>query len=50
MNKRLFSGLDLTNQIVGILVKFRKDYVAIMPGIEVMCLPSVCGKSTQKFT
>ena len=36
VNKRLFSGPDLTNQIVGILVKFRKDYVAIMVGTEAM--------------
>ena len=36
MNKRLLSGPDLTNQIVGILVKFRKDYMAIMADIEAM--------------
>ena len=36
MNKRLLSGPDLTNQIVGILVKFREDYLAIMADIEAM--------------
>ena len=36
VNKRLLSGPDLTNQIVGILVKFREDYVAIMADIEAM--------------
>ena len=36
MNKRLLSGPDLINQIVGILVKFREDYVAIMADIEAM--------------
>ena len=36
MNKRLLSGPDLTNQIVGIWVKFREDYVAIMADIEAM--------------
>ena len=30
------SGPDLTNQIVGTLVKFREDYVAIMADIEAM--------------
>ena len=36
MNKRFLSGPDLTNQIVGILVKFREDYVALMAVIEAM--------------
>ena len=34
VNERLLSGPDLTNQVVGILVKFRKDYVTIMADIE----------------
>ena len=33
VNKRLLSGPDPTNQIVGILVKFREYYVAIMADI-----------------
>ena len=36
MNKRLLSGPHLTNQIVGLLVKFREHYVAIMADIEAM--------------
>ena len=36
VNKRLLSGPDPTNQIVGILVKFREDYVAIMADIKAM--------------
>ena len=36
VNKRLLSGPDLTNQIVGILVKFREDYMAIMADIAAM--------------
>ena len=34
VNKIFLSGPDLTNQIVGILVKFREDYVAIIADIE----------------
>ena len=34
VNKILLSGPDPTNQIVGILVKFREDYVVIMADIE----------------
>ena len=33
VNKRLLSGPDLTNQIVGILVNFRENYVAVMVDI-----------------
>ena len=36
VNKRLLSGPDLTNKIVGILVKFRKEYVATMAYTEAM--------------
>ena len=36
VNKRLLSGPDLTNQIVGILVKLKEEYVAIMADIEAM--------------
>ena len=36
MNKRLLSGPDLTNQVVGILVNFREDYVEIMADTEAM--------------
>ena len=36
INKKLMSGPDLTNQIISILVKFRKDFVVIMADIESM--------------
>ena len=36
LNRRLLSGPNLTNQTVGILVKFREDYVAIMADLEAM--------------
>ena len=38
VNKRLLSGLDLNNLIVGILVKFREDYVPIMEPCFIKCL------------
>ena len=36
LNKKLISGPDLSNQIISILVKFRKDLVAIMADIVAM--------------
>ena len=36
VNKRLLSGPDLTNHIVGILVKFGEEYVAAMSNTEAM--------------
>ena len=36
VNKGSLSGPDLTNQIVGILIRFREDYVVIMADIEAM--------------
>ena len=36
VNKRFLFGPDLTNQIVGILVKFREGYVKIMADLEAM--------------
>ena len=36
MNKRLLSCPDLTNQIVGILGKFREEFATIMADIEAM--------------
>ena len=43
INKRLMSGPDLTNQIISILVKFRKDFVAVMADIEDMFYQVFCG-------
>ena len=36
LNKQLIPGLDFTNQMVGVLIRFRKEQVAIMGDIEVM--------------
>ena len=36
LNKELISGLDLTNQIVGVLTRFREDEIAFMADIEKM--------------
>ena len=36
VNKSLMSGRDLTNQIIGVLVKFREKLVAVMADIEAM--------------
>ena len=37
INKELLPGLDLTNQIVGILIRFRDEKVAVMADVESMC-------------
>ena len=36
VNKSLISGPDLTNQIIGVLIKFREEPVAVMADIETM--------------
>ena len=36
LNKSLTSGPDLTNQIIGVLIKFREEPVAVMADIETM--------------
>ena len=36
LNKNLLSGPDLTNQLVGVLSRFRKEHVAVMADIEAM--------------
>ena len=36
VNKSLMSGPDLTNQIIGVLIKFRKEPGAVMVDIEAM--------------
>ena len=35
-NKQLIPGLDLTNQIVGVLIRFREEQVPFMRDIETM--------------
>ena len=36
LNKSLMSGPDLTNQIVGVITRFREESVVIMGDIEAM--------------
>ena len=36
INRELLSGPDLTNQIAGVLLQFRKEQVAVMGDIEAM--------------
>ena len=36
LNKQLIPGPDLTNQIVGVLIRFREEKVAFMGDIEAM--------------
>ena len=36
INKALLSGPDLTNQIVGVLLRFREEQIAVSGNIEVM--------------
>ena len=36
INKELLSGLDLTNHLVGILIRFRQEQVAVIRDIESM--------------
>ena len=36
INKNLLTGPDLTNQLIGVLIRFREEHVAIMADIEAM--------------
>ena len=36
LNRELLSGPDLTNQIVGVLLRFREEQIAVMGDIEAM--------------
>ena len=36
VNRNLFTGLDLTNQLIGALIQFREEHVAITADIEAM--------------
>ena len=36
LNKSLMSGPDLTNQIVGVITRFREESVVIMGDVEAM--------------
>ena len=34
LNKELLSGPDLTNQVLGVLLRFREEHVRVMGDIE----------------
>ena len=36
LNKQLIAGPDLTNQLVGVLTRFREEHIAYMADIEAM--------------
>ena len=36
-NKEILSGLDLTNQLVGVLIRFRQEQVAVIGDIKSTC-------------
>ena len=36
LNNKLLSGLDLTNQLAGVLIRFHTEEIAFMGGIEAM--------------
>ena len=36
INRNLLTGPDLTNQLIGVLIRFREEHVAIMADIEAM--------------
>ena len=48
LNKQLIPGPDLTNQIVGVLIRFREEQVAFMTFLNVnkACYDSRGGKAT----
>ncbi|XP_053395546.1 uncharacterized protein LOC128555836 [Mercenaria mercenaria] len=43
LNKNLLQGPDLTNALVGVLCRFRKDYIPVMCDIEKMFFKRVLG-------
>lgn len=49
LNRELLAGPDLTNQIVGILLKFRTENVAVMGDIESMFYQVKVPEKQQKF-
>ena len=49
LNDKLYSGPDLTNSLLGVLLRFRKEYVAIMCDIEQMFLQFVVTESDRKY-
>ena len=49
LNKELLPGPDLANQLIGVLLRFRKDSVAFIGDIEKMLFSDTCGKETSKL-
>ena len=37
LNKQFLQGPDMTNKLVGVLLRFRKDPIAFLANIEAMC-------------
>ena len=50
MNKDLLSGPDLTNQIVGVLTRFREEEIGIMADIQSMYYQVFIPKDQRSFT
>ena len=49
MNKELLTGLDLTNQVVGVLKRFRQNSISFMADIEAMCYQVMVPEHQQTF-
>ena len=49
LNKELLPGPDLANQLIGVLLRFRKDSVAFMGDIEKMLFSDACRKEISKL-
>ena len=46
VNKSLMSGPDIINQIIGVLVKFREEPVAVIADIDAIFYQVICGRTT----